>query len=129
MSGNGTRQPEFAAWETHAEQAKFTNPARGETVRGLGCSEAVSFGNTGFTYVSGQVELNGPVLQRMSAELGTEQVRAVIEHEVGHVVGLDHVNDPSHVMNPSETPGVVSFGAGDLTGLSLLGQGKCRPDP
>ncbi|MEZ2388561.1 matrixin family metalloprotease [bacterium RCC_150] len=119
--------PVLIAWETHAEQPKFTNPARGETVTGLGGSEAVSFGNTGFTYVSGQVELNGPALQRMSAELGTEQVRAVIEHELGHVVGLDHVNDPSQIMNPSETPGVVSFGAGDLTGLSLLGQGKCQP--
>jgi hypothetical protein len=119
--------PVLIAWETHAEQPKFTNPAQGETVMGLGGSEAVSFGNTGFTYVSGQVELNGPALQRMSAELGTEQVRAVIEHELGHVVGLDHVNDPSQIMNPSETPGVVSFGAGDLTGLSLVGQGKCQP--
>ncbi|MGO4857659.1 matrixin family metalloprotease [Arthrobacter sp. 2MCAF14] len=119
--------PVLIAWETHAEQPKFTNPAQGETVTGLGGSEAVNFGNTGFTYVSGQVELNGPALQRMSAELGTEQVRAVIEHELGHVVGLDHVNDPSQIMNPSEIPGVVTFGAGDLTGLSLLGQGKCQP--
>ncbi|MFK4298088.1 hypothetical protein ABH924_003246 [Arthrobacter sp. GAS37] len=119
--------PVLIAWETHAEQPKFTNPAQGNTVMGLGGSEAVSFGNTGFTYISGQLELNGPALQRMSEELGTEQVRAVIEHELGHVVGLDHVNDPSQIMNPSETPGVVTFGAGDLTGLSLLGQGKCQP--
>ncbi len=119
--------PVLIAWETHAEQPKFTNPAKGNTVMGLGGSEAVSLGNTGFTYVSGQVELNGPALQRMFEELGTDQERAVIEHELGHVVGLDHVNDPSQIMNPSETPGVVTYGAGDLTGLSLLGQGKCQP--
>lgn len=119
--------PVLIAWETHAEQPKFTNPAHGETITGLGGSEAVKVGNTGFTYVSGQVELNAPALQRMSAEHGTEPVLAVIEHELGHVVGLDHVDDPSQIMNPSETPGVVSFGAGDLTGLSLLGQGTCQP--
>ena len=30
------------------------------------------------------------------------RVRGVIEHELGHLVGLDHVNDPTQLMNPVE---------------------------
>ncbi|WP_432396939.1 matrixin family metalloprotease [Pseudarthrobacter sp. L19] len=116
------------AWETTAEEPRFTNKAVGTNVMGLGGSEAVSIGNSGFTYVSGQLELNGPAMQAMIGREGPAQARGVIEHELGHVVGLDHVQDPSQLMNPTDSIGVTTYQAGDLTGLSMLGQGPCRPE-
>jgi hypothetical protein len=119
--------PVLIAWETTAEEPRFTNKPVGSNVMGLGGSEAISVGATPFTYVSGQLELNGPGLQSMIIRDGPAQARGVIEHELGHVVGLDHVQDPTQLMNPSDTIGVTSYEAGDLTGLSLLGQGRCTP--
>ena len=58
---------------------------------------------------------------------GVAAARGVIEHELGHVVGLDHVNDATQLMNPSETPTVTGYAAGDLSGLAILGEGQCTP--
>ena len=37
-------------------------------------------------------------------------------HELGHVVGLGHVDDPCELMN-ADNKGRTSFGSGDLRGL------------
>lgn len=119
--------PVLIAWETSAEEPRFTNKPVGTNIMGLGGSEAVSIGNSGYTYVSGQLELNGPALETMIGRNGPAQAQGVIEHELGHVVGLDHVQDPTQLMNPSDTAGVTTYQAGDLNGLAILGQGACRP--
>ena len=49
-------------------------------------------------------------------------------HELGHLVGLDHVTAANQLMYPQTRPGVTDFGAGDLTGLAALGRGTCLPD-
>ncbi len=49
-------------------------------------------------------------------------------HELGHLVGLDHVDDDSQLLHPETVPGVTDYAAGDLTGLSRLGQGPCVPE-
>ncbi|MDN4646201.1 matrixin family metalloprotease [Arthrobacter sp. PsM3] len=118
--------PALIAWETSAEEPRFTNKPVGSNIMGLGGSEAVSIDNSGYTYVSGQLELNGPALQAMIGRNGPAQAQGVIEHELGHVVGLDHVQDPTQLMNPSNTAGVTTYQAGDLNGLAILGQGACR---
>jgi hypothetical protein len=38
------------------------------------------------------------------------------------------VNDTTQLMHPVTGPAVTDFGAGDLTGLGLLGRGACEPD-
>ena len=43
-------------------------------------------------------------------------------HELGHVIGLDHVTDQSQIMYPTVTTKLSVFGAGDLAGLQLLGR-------
>lgn len=54
----------------------------------------------------------------------------VLLHELGHLVGLDHVNDPTQVMHQELGEGAVKLGAGDLIGLEVLGrESGCLPNP
>ena len=78
--------------------------------------------------VSGIVYLDAPDLARMmSRPQGPLSVRSVILHELGHLVGLAHVDDPSQVMYPSAGP-LAGYGAGDREGLAALGRGECFTD-
>ncbi|WP_460801670.1 matrixin family metalloprotease [Nocardioides pacificus] len=45
-------------------------------------------------------------------------------HEIGHVVGLDHVNDRSQTLHPTLQRAPARFGAGDLAGLAEVGAGQ-----
>ncbi|MGD9957901.1 matrixin family metalloprotease [Nocardioides sp.] len=71
-------------------------------------------------YVTGSI-----VLDRDNFEAGTSAAsrQAILDHEFGHLVGLDHVNRIGELMNPS--PRVTTYGRGDLRGLALLGQVPC----
>jgi hypothetical protein len=73
-------------------------------------------------YVSGQVVLDTPTLTR----LPDASAEAVVQHEVGHLLGLDHVEDTTQLMNPSSSPGgPETYADGDRHGLALLGSGAC----
>ena len=79
--------------------------------------------------MSGSVSLDGPDLSDiLNRADGYAEVLAVIEHELGHLVGLQHVADTTQLMDATNTGGVVDYAAGDLIGLSALGQGKCFPE-
>jgi hypothetical protein len=58
---------------------------------------------------------------------GRELVRAVIIHELGHVLGLAHVDDPEQLMYAGAND-VTSLADGDRAGLALLGTGPCVPE-
>jgi hypothetical protein len=76
-------------------------------------------------YTNGSVALDTPDLSRMlSIPKGRAVVRAVIMHELGHVVGLAHVHDRSELMH-ADNHGLTTFGPGDLQGLAQLGSGHC----
>ena len=50
-----------------------------------------------------------------------------LQHEIGHLVGLAHVNDPNELMFPQEV-GNTGFGPGDEEGLWRLGAAQgCFP--
>lgn len=119
--GGGT-VPALIAWSTPEE-----TPALGGDVAGLGGSVARTNELTGrSTYLTGSVTLDAPALATaMSHPGGAERVRAIILHEVGHLVGLAHVDDRRELMH-AENSGRVEFGPGDLEGLALLGSGPCR---
>lgn len=79
-------------------------------------------------YVTGEVVLDGPQLDDLLGEPGgAAAARSVILHELGHLVGLDHVDDRSQIMNPIGSPTVTDYADGDRAGLALLGQGHCFP--
>jgi hypothetical protein len=117
--------PVLIAWTNPQE----TPDLRGDTT-GTGGSQSVtvSVGSDSATaYVTGSVDLDAPQLKQIEADEGTAGVRAVVEHELGHVVGLDHVQDKSELMYPESQTTVHDYRAGDRRGLALLGAGPCTP--
>ena len=93
-------------------------------VAGLTVSHFVDNPLTGLGHVvSAEVYLDREVLG-MPREQGVPAYVSVLRHEFGHVVGLDHVDDPSQLMYPW-TSGVVTYQEGDRAGLAELGEGEC----
>jgi DnaJ domain/Matrixin len=116
--------PVLISWVTPKE-----NPDMATDVTGEGGSSAFGLPNGPSAYVSGAVELDaGKLTSELHRHEGKRAVRAVVLHELGHLVGLDHVTAANQLMYPQSQPGVVDFGAGDLTGLAALGRGTCLPD-
>jgi hypothetical protein len=97
-------------------------------VAGVGGSTMVTpRGPASARLVSGQVALDSDVFDRLAASGAVEQQRAIVLHELAHVVGLGHVDAPTELMYPS-TSKQARFGPGDLEGLAMLGQGVCHTD-
>jgi hypothetical protein len=115
--------PVLIAWESDVQ-----NPALAGEIVGEGGSTAVSLGDGPQVLVTGAVSLDaGQFPQIMDRRNGTAIARAIILHELGHLVGLGHVDDDRQLMYPETHGDVVDFAAGDLTGLAALGTGRCVP--
>ena len=113
--------PALVAWTTPEEVPGL----RGD-VAGLGGSSAFELGVLGrLRYVSGTVHLDAPAMATILARPdGRDLARAVVMHELAHLVGLDHVDDPGELMY-ADNVGVTGFGPGDREGLAALGSGDC----
>ncbi|MDI2036745.1 matrixin family metalloprotease [Paenarthrobacter nitroguajacolicus] len=103
-------------------------PALQGTVIGTGGSTTYSLDKRPMSYVTGSLELDTPqVAELLSDPGGADYVLAVMQHELGHVMGLDHVDDPIQLMYP-EIGAPDGLAAGDLNGLHLLASAPCRKD-
>lgn len=106
---------------TSEEQPDFA----GEVLGQAGSAAATADGITP-VYVTGQVELDGrKVTTLLQQPGGREVVLGTIKHELGHLVGLDHLNDATQLMHAEGGAGVTDYGAGDLAGLAGLVRGDC----
>ncbi|HMO11358.1 MAG TPA: matrixin family metalloprotease, partial [Actinotalea sp.] len=74
--------------------------------------------------VSGMVYLDVDTLVAADVD-GSPMYAAVLRHELGHLLGLAHVEDEHQLMNPAITQSV--YRNGDLEGLAALGAGPCVP--
>lgn len=117
------REPVVIAWTTPDEVPDLAGP-----VAGIGGSTAKQHYLSGeLEYVTGLVALDAPELAKvMTRSEGAAQVRAVVMHEIAHVVGLDHVSNPFELMYDGDAT-VLDFGPGDREGLAKLGSGRCYP--
>lgn len=113
-------RPGLIAW-ADAEEV----PELAGRVAGVGGSAAVEdqFGRTRF--ITGGVTLDRELFEElMETDAGRDEARAILLHELAHMVGLAHVDDPDELMN-ADNLGLRDFGPGDLAGLAEVGAGTC----
>ncbi|WP_323960426.1 matrixin family metalloprotease [Arthrobacter sp. JZ12] len=114
--------PILITWTSPTEVPELTG-----AIAGLGGSEIAQRPGKPIVLVAGQTMLDAPDLANiLSHPGGRDQVRAVIVHELAHVLGLDHVNDPTQLMHESSP--VIELADGDRAGLARLGAGPCVPE-
>ena len=99
-----------------------------EDVVGLAMSESRGDLTTGVvSRVSGEVYLDTELRRYPDDPTGQEAWVSVLHHELGHLIGLDHVDATDQLMYPEDSGRLRSFQEGDRTGLYELGQGACAP--
>ncbi|MGH9164078.1 MAG: matrixin family metalloprotease [Acidimicrobiales bacterium] len=97
--------------------------AKDYTVGGSGGSRPITDGPGHRRWVTGAVTI--------SASTPRREQKLVLMHELGHVMGLGHVDEPTQIMAPHRQSVTADprWGAGDLAGLEALGRkAGCLPD-
>ncbi len=114
--------PVMIGWSTQAESADLAGSTSG--VGGPIVTRG-AYGTDEYLR-SGTIVLD---LEEFPADLGNAadwaRAKALVMHELGHVVGLDHVSDSRELMFP-EVTSTVEWGPGDLAGLAAAGAGRCE---
>ncbi len=115
--------PVLVAWSSPAETTLLT-----EQILGVAGPDTFRRGAEQ-RYVSGMAVFNGPALATQLVSGEDAKARAVLLHELGHLVGLGHVEDPYQVMYDTNSYPLARYHAGDLRGLEHLGLGRCFDGP
>lgn len=98
-------------------------------IAGLAGPQMVSDSDGTRASVTGSVALDRDQLGELVAAGRGSQARSIIQHELGHLIGLDHVADPAQLMySESGTQPQLDWGTGDLAGLHALGTQPCKPN-
>jgi len=117
--GLGRPQPVLIGWADDQEVPRLAGD-----VAGLGGSTYVERAGHR-TYITGSITLDTDLFAELDDERdGQDLMRAIITHELGHVVGLDHVDDSDELMF-EDNVGQTELGPGDRKGLALLGAVDC----
>ncbi len=113
--------PVLVAWSDEAHYPELAG-----YVAGIGGPTPVYTTADREVYVSGQVVLDRAQLSPAAIPVRAE-AEAVILHELGHLVGLDHTADRTQLMFSEAEFNVRTYGHGDLLGLATLGTQACFP--
>jgi hypothetical protein len=131
-------EPDGLAWRWRPVLIAWARPGAGATHgldlstadRGLALPVAVRDGDLE-SYVTGQVVLNADRTDLVAGfEDRSTSIGATLLHEIAHVLGLDHVDDPGQLLSVDPGSGPVTLGSGDLAGLERIGSAAgCNPAP
>ena len=121
--------PVLFAWSDGLAFAGATAGAEGERPIAVATSLTETNEDGRALYVSGVAVFDASVPGLRSGFGGQTWGQAML-HELGHIVGLDHVADPASVMNPVIGLRAAQWGGGDRAGLWALGIGAtCLSTP
>lgn len=115
----GKPDPVLIGWATEDEVTELAGD-----VAGLGGSAAVETRPGHLAYVTGMVALDRELFEELEVVGDEASMRAILDHELGHVVGLAHVKDRNELMYDGELAR-TTFGPGDLNGLARVGAVAC----
>lgn len=112
----GRGDPVLVGWADEEEV-----PALSGTIAGLAGATTLEAPPAPPRAVSGMVVLDTATYSR--SDVPHESLQAVVDHEFGHLVGLDHVEDPDELMHAEGS--ALRYGPGDLEGLARIGRSPC----
>lgn len=120
IDGIGRAEPALIGWADEDEV-----DALADDVAGIGGPTVLRFGERLY-FVSGSVVLDTRTTDDLETAPGGRAAHvALLLHELGHLVGLDHVDDEGELMYP-EGLTRADYGPGDRAGLAALGAIPCR---
>jgi hypothetical protein len=115
------------SWSTEALRVD-SNSSAGRKAIGLGGGDIEMNGDGEPVYVSGKAVFDAKY--ELNSGFGGATWGQVMLHELGHIVGLDHIPNEDSVMNPGTLLRPAFFGPGDRAGLWKLGIGSpCLKSP
>lgn len=115
----GTDRPVIIGWATAAEFPELAGDIAG---LGGGAAEDGVLGRR--YYVTGGIALDTDIFTAVEVAGRPQIMEAIVLHEVAHVVGLNHVDEPTELMAAMNS-GQIDFGPGDREGLARLGSLPC----
>lgn len=115
----GPNDPVSVSWQDGAAIAEMTSDTAG-----LGGSPVLTSPSGTQYRVAGTIALSRDYYRLLTQNGDHAEAKAVLLHELGHVLGLGHVDSPRELMYDGNN-GQTDYGPGDLEGLRKLGKGPC----
>ena len=115
----GADDPISVSWQDGDAIAELT-----DHVAGLGGSRTLDYPDGRRRLIAGTIALSRDYYAYLDEVGDRDQQLAVLLHELGHVLGLAHVDNAGELMN-DDNLGLTAYGPGDLAGLRRLGNGPC----
>jgi hypothetical protein len=119
--------PVLIAW-VHPSASRLSFGATDHQALGVALPLLQFAGDRPYQYVSGEIAMNADDSLPDSFDV-PGSAGLVLQHELGHIVGLGHANVYGELMGTTGG-GMLDWGPGDLAGLRQLGRSAgCFPTP